>query len=354
MAQHRAHLLAVVAASAVALTVVGTQSGAQAGGGGGHGTRPPDRPTKVVVIVVDALSKEIVDTYDMRNVQALMKDGVDTPKGYLGHTGSVTVVTHNVVTTGAVAQAHGLDQRGLPRRRRPARRPRRPLHHQQLRPRPDGAAAAGGRLPAPVRLPRRHRQGVHRQPQGVRRMGPQRSRVGEHLDDHVRQQDVPRPGEQPSGDHPPPRADGLERAGVLLGGLRLTLGGGPRHGVRHPPVPGAALPRHRQPLRGRQRPGAPGRGHLGDRRRPRDHGAGGRRLERHLRQPPRRRQGRAHVGRRQRPGGRDAGLRPDDAHGVRHRDRGRPGRPDHAGARGQWPARRHARRPHRRPRLRRG
>jgi len=30
-----------------------------------------------------------------------MKDGVDTPKGYLGHTGSVTVVTHNVVTTGA-------------------------------------------------------------------------------------------------------------------------------------------------------------------------------------------------------------------------------------------------------------
>jgi hypothetical protein len=112
MAQHRARLLAVVAASAVALTVVGTQSGAQAGGRGGPGTRPPERPTKVVVIVVDALSKEIVDTYGMRNVQALMKDGVDTPKGYLGHTGSVTVVTHNVVTTGASPKHMGWTNEG--------------------------------------------------------------------------------------------------------------------------------------------------------------------------------------------------------------------------------------------------
>ena len=354
MAQHRAHLLAVVAASAVALTVVGTQSGAQAGGAWGardETARPADEGRRH--------RRRRAQQGDRRHVRHAQRAGADEgrcrhaqglPRPHrVGH-GRHPQRGHD----GCLAQAHGLDQRGLPRRGRPARRPRRPLHHQQLRARPDGAAAAGGRLPAPVRLPRRHRQGVHRQPQGVRRMGPQRSRVGEHLDDHVRQQDVPRPGEQPSGDHPPPRADGLERAGVLLGGLRLTLGGGPRHGVRHPPVPGAALPRHRQPLRGRQRPGAPGRGHLGDRRRPRDHGAGGRRLERHLRQPPRRRQGRAHVGRRQRPGGRDAGLRPDDAHGVRHRDRGRPGRPDHAGARGQWPARRHARRPHRRPRLRRG
>ncbi len=36
----------------------------------------------------------------MYNVEGLMKDGVDTPNGYLGHTGSVTVVTHNVVTSG--------------------------------------------------------------------------------------------------------------------------------------------------------------------------------------------------------------------------------------------------------------
>jgi len=110
MAQRRTRLLAVAAASAVALTLAGTQSVAQAGGRPGPAT--VDRPTKVVVIVVDALSKEIVDRYDMRNVQALMKDGVDTPKGYLGHTGSVTVVTHNVVTTGAAPRHMGWTSEG--------------------------------------------------------------------------------------------------------------------------------------------------------------------------------------------------------------------------------------------------
>jgi arylsulfatase A-like enzyme len=112
MAQRRTRLLTVVAAAAVALTVAGTQAGAQAGERGGHVPASVDTPTKVVVIVVDALSKEIVDTYGMRNVQALMKDGVDTPKGYLGHTGSVTVVTHNVVTTGALPQHMGWTSEG--------------------------------------------------------------------------------------------------------------------------------------------------------------------------------------------------------------------------------------------------
>jgi hypothetical protein len=43
------------------------------------------RPAKVVIIVVDALSKETVEKCDMRNVEALMKDGVDmgwTNEGY--------------------------------------------------------------------------------------------------------------------------------------------------------------------------------------------------------------------------------------------------------------------------------
>lgn len=112
MAQRRTRLLAAVAASAVALTVAGTQSGATAGGRADHGPGPADRPTKVVVIVVDALSKEIVETYGMQHVQALMKDGVDTPKGFLGHTGSVTVVTHNVVTTGAEPRHMGWTTEG--------------------------------------------------------------------------------------------------------------------------------------------------------------------------------------------------------------------------------------------------
>ena len=66
----------------------------------------------MVIILVDALSKEIVDKYDMENVKALMKDGVDTPKGYLGHTGSVTVVTHNVVTSGMLPKNMGWTNEG--------------------------------------------------------------------------------------------------------------------------------------------------------------------------------------------------------------------------------------------------
>ena len=72
----------------------------------------PDRPTKVVIIVVDSLSKEIVDKYDMRNVKKLMRYGVDTPRGYLGHTGSVTVVTHNVITSGQLPKHMGWTDEG--------------------------------------------------------------------------------------------------------------------------------------------------------------------------------------------------------------------------------------------------
>ena len=72
----------------------------------------PTKPTKVVIILVDALSKEIVDKYDMANVQALMADYVDTPKGYLGHTGSVTVVTHNVITSGLLPKHMGWTTEG--------------------------------------------------------------------------------------------------------------------------------------------------------------------------------------------------------------------------------------------------
>jgi hypothetical protein len=99
-------LKTVVAGAAVALVAAtGLQSGAAA-------DKPPAKPTKVVLIVVDALSKEIVDKYDMQNVQDLMADYVDTPRGYLGHTGSVTVVTHNVITSGLLPKHTGWTTEG--------------------------------------------------------------------------------------------------------------------------------------------------------------------------------------------------------------------------------------------------
>ena len=95
MARRPRPLLSVLTAgAAIALTATALQAG------GSAQAAKPTKPTKVVIILVDALSKEIVDKYDMDNVQALMDDYVDTPNGYLGHTGSVTVVTHNVLTSG--------------------------------------------------------------------------------------------------------------------------------------------------------------------------------------------------------------------------------------------------------------
>ena len=103
----RRRTLAVLTAGTLALgAAAGVQSGSAVG------SEPPPPPDKVVIIVVDALSKEIVEKYDMGNVQALMADGVDTPHGYLGHTGSVTVVTHNVITTGMLPKHMGWTNEG--------------------------------------------------------------------------------------------------------------------------------------------------------------------------------------------------------------------------------------------------
>ena len=41
-----------------------------------------------------------------------MRDGADSPNGYLGHLGSVTVVTHNVLTTGALPKNMGWTDEG--------------------------------------------------------------------------------------------------------------------------------------------------------------------------------------------------------------------------------------------------
>jgi hypothetical protein len=116
MAPRRSRTLAAVAAALV-LTATGAQAVGPASApdgspGHGHSSRPSERPTKVVVIVVDALSREIVEKYRMRHVQALMRGGVDTPRGYLGHTGSVTVVTHNVITSGQLPKHMGWTDEG--------------------------------------------------------------------------------------------------------------------------------------------------------------------------------------------------------------------------------------------------
>ena len=204
MSQRRARALALVTAAAVTLTLAGTQSVAGAGDRGSGPGSALTRPTKVVIIVVDALSKEIVEKYDMRNVEALMKDGVDTPNGYLGHTGSVTVVTHNVITTGALPKHMGWTTEGY-RDVDGLLGPWAASTSPATSARPDDAAAAGGRLPAPVGLPRdpaRSSRSAPRRtpPAGLSGPGSANTSMITFA------QDVPDPAHD-RRDHAPPRAD---------------------------------------------------------------------------------------------------------------------------------------------------
>ncbi len=97
----------------VSLAATGVVAATAAAGSPGAAAKPQaSPPDKVVIIVVDALSKQIVEKYHMKNVEKLMAQGVDTPNGYLGHTGSVTVVTHNVLTTGMQPKHMGWTNEG--------------------------------------------------------------------------------------------------------------------------------------------------------------------------------------------------------------------------------------------------
>ncbi len=66
-----------------------------------------DRPSRVLIIVIDQMRPDYVDTFDMDNVRRLMKDGVNYRNAYLGHMGAETVVTHNVLTTGVLPKHMG-------------------------------------------------------------------------------------------------------------------------------------------------------------------------------------------------------------------------------------------------------
>lgn len=66
-----------------------------------------ERPTRVLIVVIDQMRPEYVDIFDMDNVRMLMEDGVDYEDAYLGHMGSETVITHNVLTTGVLPKNMG-------------------------------------------------------------------------------------------------------------------------------------------------------------------------------------------------------------------------------------------------------
>ena len=59
-----------------------------------------DPPSRVLIIVLDHMRPDFVDRFDMHNVRALMRHGVNFERAILGHMAATTVVSHNVITSG--------------------------------------------------------------------------------------------------------------------------------------------------------------------------------------------------------------------------------------------------------------
>ena len=182
-----------------------------------------------------------------------MADGVDTPRGYLGHTGSVTVVTHNVITSGMLPKNMGWTNEG----------------YRDV----DGVLGPEGGLYITSNF-------------GYDQMAPLQEHAGyphlsDYLDDTGKVFTVSPKGYAAYGLAGPgspntsvttftsgPTCDGVRyrmptgrarAAAVPRRGLRLALLGGARQGLRHAAVPCPALPGDRRPLRRGRRAGQPGR-----------------------------------------------------------------------------------------------
>ena len=115
--------LVVLLVVAVALAVP-----AQAAAGGKHDR---ERPSRVLILVLDQARPDTIKRYDMDNVQRLQREGMNFPNALVGHMAAETVISHNVLTSGLFpknmgwtnevyrdtvgALAHGAAGPGLPR-----------------------------------------------------------------------------------------------------------------------------------------------------------------------------------------------------------------------------------------------
>jgi predicted AlkP superfamily pyrophosphatase or phosphodiesterase len=58
------------------------------------------RPSRVLIVVIDAFRPDYIERFDMQNVKALMNRGTSFPNGIVGHMAAETVISHSVMTNG--------------------------------------------------------------------------------------------------------------------------------------------------------------------------------------------------------------------------------------------------------------
>ncbi|HKP20691.1 MAG TPA: alkaline phosphatase family protein [Thermoleophilaceae bacterium] len=60
----------------------------------------PEKPSRVVIIVLDQARPDTITRYGMTNVQELQRKGKSFHDAYVGHMAAETVISHNVITSG--------------------------------------------------------------------------------------------------------------------------------------------------------------------------------------------------------------------------------------------------------------
>jgi arylsulfatase A-like enzyme len=64
------------------------------------GKHHPDKPSRVLIIMLDQARPDTIERYGMENVQELMREGRSFPNALVGHMAAETVISHNVITSG--------------------------------------------------------------------------------------------------------------------------------------------------------------------------------------------------------------------------------------------------------------
>jgi hypothetical protein len=67
----------------------------------------PDRPSRVVIIVLDQARPDTIIRYGMENVQELQRKGTSFSNAIVGHMAAETVISHNVITSGLLPRDMG-------------------------------------------------------------------------------------------------------------------------------------------------------------------------------------------------------------------------------------------------------
>ena len=103
----KAGRLAAAGTAVLALGLTGLLAPAESAPTSAPAAAPDGHAQRVVFIVLDQLRPEFIDAFDMKNVKALIAGGTSFPNAYLGHMGSETVVSHNVMTSGQLPKHMG-------------------------------------------------------------------------------------------------------------------------------------------------------------------------------------------------------------------------------------------------------